>query len=88
MNVICLEEQAFYELVEQVVQRLSDKLNKPLERWVDGEEAMRLLRCKSTKLQNLRDNHEIVFSQPSRKIILYDRESIEDYLEKHKSKKL
>ena len=88
MNVICLEDEAFYELVEQVVERLSEKHNVPVDRWIDGEEAMRLLRIKSTStLQKMRDQGDIEYSQPSKKIILYDRLSIETYLEKNKRTK-
>ena len=45
---------------------------------------MKLLGIKSkTTLQKLRDNGDIRFSQPIKKIIRYDRLSIEDYLDKH-----
>lgn len=84
MQVICLEEEAFYVLVEQVVERIGEKYSVPIDRWIDGVEAMQLLRIKSTTtLQNLRDEGRIRFSQPSRKIILYDRVSLEEFLEKN-----
>ena len=84
MEVICLEEEAFYVLIEQVVKRLEDQRGVRLDKWVDDEEAMRLLNIKSkTTLQKLRDEGKIRFSQPQKKIILYDRDSIEDYLQKH-----
>lgn len=84
MQVICLEEAAFYALVEQVVARLGEKNNQPLNKWIDDEEAMRLLGIKSkTTLQALRDEGKIRYTQPQKKIILYDRTSVEDYLEKN-----
>lgn len=84
MEVICLEEKSFYSLIEQVVERLSKKHNVPVDRWIDGEEAMRKLRIKSlTTLQKIRDNGEIEYSQPSKKIILYDTLSIDEYIEKN-----
>lgn len=84
MDVICIEEEAFYSLIEEVVNRLREQHGNKEDRWIDGEEAMRLLRIKSkTTLQNLRDEGKISFSQPSRKIILYDRLSIEEYLVKN-----
>lgn len=84
MQVICLEEKAFYELVEQVVLRLKEKNNVIRDKWVSNEEAMRLLNIKSkTTLQKLRDEGRIRFSQPEKKIILYDRDSIDAYLEKN-----
>lgn len=84
MQVICLEEKAFYELVEQVVQRLKEKNNVIRDKWVSNEEAMRLLNIKSkTTLQKLRDEGRIRYTQPEKKIILYDRDSIDAYLDKN-----
>lgn len=84
MQVICLEEKAFYELVEQVVSRLREKNNVVRHKWVANDEAMHLLNIKSkTTLQKLRDEGKVRFSQPERKIILYDRDSIDAYLEKN-----
>jgi len=45
MQVICLEEVAFYTLIEEVVARLKE--NKIQERWVSDDEAMKLLNIKS-----------------------------------------
>jgi len=84
MEVICLEEAAFYTLIEQVIARLKDQQGVKMDKWVDDEEAMRLLNIKSrTTLQKLRDEGKIRFSQPQKKIILYDRDSIDAYLQKH-----
>jgi helix-turn-helix protein len=82
MEVICLEEVAFYTLIEKVVDRLKDKFDVQNDKWVSDEEAMHLLNIKSkTTLQKLRDEGKIRFSHPQKKIILYDRESIDGYLE-------
>ena len=82
MKVICLEEAAFFELIEQVVTRLKEQNSVPLDKWISDDEAMRLLNVKSkTTLQKLRDEGKIRFTQPQKKIILYDRQSIETYLE-------
>nr|WKN34351.1 helix-turn-helix domain-containing protein [Tunicatimonas sp. TK19036] len=84
MNVICLEEKAFYELIERVVERLSEKHNVPPEKWIDGEQAMQKLRIKSTTtLQKLRDEGKIEFSKMG-KIILYNSFSIDAYIEQNK----
>lgn len=84
MEIICLEEAAFYKLVEQVVERLKTSQGGKKEKWISDEEAMELLNIKSkTTLQKLRDEGKIRFSQPQKKIILYDRESIDEYLEKN-----
>ncbi|MBO0358601.1 helix-turn-helix domain-containing protein [Hymenobacter sp. BT186] len=85
MDIIALEDQAFWELVKRVTDELVAKHGqKALDRWIDGAEAMHLLRIKSpTTLQKLRDTGAIRYSQPEKKIILYDRESIISYIEKH-----
>lgn len=77
MEVICLESEAFYQLVEHVVDRIKQKNNITHDKWIDTETAMKLLGIKSkTTLQFMRDNGQIRFTQPKRKIILYDRDSI------------
>ena len=84
MEVICLEDAAFYTLLDRVVERIKEKQNIRSDKWISGEEAMRLLRITSkTTLQKLRDEGKIRFSQPEKKIILYGVESIHTYLEKH-----
>lgn len=84
MEVICLEEEAFYALVDRVVERLKAKEGVQQDKWISGEEAMAVLRIKSkTTLQQLRDEGKIRFSQPQKKIILYDRDSLHAYLDDH-----
>lgn len=84
MNVICLQEDAFYELVDSVVERLKDKHSIKENQWIRGEEVMDMLGIRSrTTLQKLRDDGWIRFSQPNKKIILYDRESVLEYIEQH-----
>ncbi len=85
MEVICLQSEAFYELVETVVNRVKqDMQGHTLDKWIDDKEAMRMLRITSkTTLSVLRDGGDIRFSQPRKKIILYDRDSINIYLDKH-----
>lgn len=84
MEIICLEEAAFYALIEQVVARLKQVHGEDKEKWISDEQAMQLLNIKSkTTLQKLRDEGKIRFSQPQKKIILYDRESIDNYLEQN-----
>lgn len=84
LEVICLESEAFYALIDEVVERLKEKNKLSQDKWIDDEEAMRLLRISSkTTLQKYRDEGMIRFTQPSRKIILYDRDSIDEFLEKN-----
>lgn len=36
MNVVCLEDEGFYSLVEKVVARISDKQWKSYDKWITG----------------------------------------------------
>ena len=84
MEVICLQDEAFYALVERVVEHIKRKENISADKWISGEEAMKMLRITSkTTLQKLRDEGKVRFSQPEKKIILYDRDSIFTYLDKN-----
>ena len=43
MEVICLEEEAFYNLIEKVVDRLKEKSPAVYDRWLNEEQVKRLL---------------------------------------------
>ena len=82
--IICLESDALHFLVNEVVNRIKAEQGIDLDRWISDEEAMKLLRINSkTTLQKFRDDGKVRFSQPSRKVILYDRNSILDLLDKN-----
>jgi len=84
MQVVCLQEEAFYALFDKVIEHVEAKRKNKQNKWIDGDEAMHILRIKSTTtLQKLRDEGKIRFTQPQKKIILYDRDSLNDYLENH-----
>jgi len=84
MEVICLEDVAFYALIERVIVRIKENPGAKPDKWLSGEETMKMLRITSkTTLQKLRDEGKIRFSQPEKKIILYDADSINEYLNKH-----
>ena len=83
MNVICIEENAFYELIETVVNRLQEKTVKD-NVWISGEEVMKLLQIKSkSTLQKLRDTGQIRYSQYGKKMILYEKTSALEFLERY-----
>lgn len=87
MEVICLQDEAFYQLIEEVIDRLKKKENITQDKWVSPERAMEILNLKSkTTLQKLRDEGSITFTQPQKKIILYDYDSIMKYLNSHTKK--
>ena len=82
LNVICLESEAFYALVNQVVERINQEQKEEADEWISDSEAMRILRINSkTTLQKYRDEGKIRFSQLGRKSILYDRQSLMDFIE-------
>lgn len=84
MQVICLESEALYQLVDKVVERIKEKKNAVEDKWLSPTEAMSLLHITSkTTLQKLRDNAEIRFSQPTAKKVLYDRDSLYEYLDRN-----
>ena len=84
MQVICLEEAAFYALVEQVVARLKESHGETKEKWITEAETKALLNVKSkSTLQKLRDEGKIRFTQPQKRLILYDRDSIMAHLERN-----
>jgi hypothetical protein len=84
MQVICLEEPAFYVLIDKVVVYIKEKHEIKEEKWLSPDEALKKLKITSkTTLQKYRDEGKIRFTQDSRKIILYDADSIREYLEKH-----
>ena len=83
MEVICIQEDAFYALIDKVISHVEAN-RTDTRKWIDGAEAMSLLNITSkSTLQKLRDEGRIRFSQPQKKVILYDRDSINVYLEKN-----
>lgn len=84
MEVICLQDEAFYTLIDRVMERIKKAEANKSDKWFSSEEAMKMLRITSkTTLQKLRDEGKIRFSQPEKKIILYDIDSIHEYLNKN-----
>ena len=82
LNVICLESDAFYALVNEVVERINGEQQLEQDEWISDEEAMKILRISSkTTLQKYRDEGKIRFSQLGRKSILYDRQSLLEFIE-------
>jgi hypothetical protein len=83
MEVVCLETKAFYALIDEVVNKMMEqRQEKP--KWISGEEAMAILKITSkTTLHKLKNEGHIKFSQPMKKLVVYERQSILDYLEIH-----
>jgi hypothetical protein len=82
LEIICLESEAFFKLLDEVIKKLKPAHTGTDDKWISGPEAMRMLRIKSkATLQKMRDEGVIRFSQPEKRIILYDVSSILAYLE-------
>ena len=84
-HIICLRSDAFYTLLDEAVNHIDSKFNLSKESpWLDSNEAMKVLNISSrTTLQKFRDEGKIRFSQTSKKVILYERKSLLDFLESH-----
>ncbi len=83
MDLICLKNELFYQLVKEIIERLKDEEKTSLDIWVDGQTAMEILKIKKTKLYYLRSTGEIRYSQANKKNILYFKPSLIEYLEKN-----
>ncbi|MBI1838197.1 MAG: helix-turn-helix domain-containing protein [Flavobacteriia bacterium] len=86
MEIIVFEKESFYKLIDELTVRIIRNTEKHFnkEEWVDETEAKLLLGIKSkSKLQQLRDNIKIEFSQFG-KIIRYSRSSILRFLEQNR----
>lgn len=81
MKVIVFEEEAYWKHIHEVVRRVKET-QKEEKKWIGELEAMELLGIKSkSEMWKLRSQGKIRYSQPSRKIIKYDRQSILKFLE-------
>ena len=79
-----MEDETFYRMVDEAIRRIRAELSKPNDEWIDGDEVMKILKITSrTTLQKFRDEGKIRYSQPEKKIILYYRPSVIEFIEKH-----
>lgn len=86
MKVIIFEEEAYHKMLQEIKKIIQEATSPKKEEWINEKEAMQLLGIRGkTKLQQLRDNLDIEFSQYG-KIIRYSRSSILMFLEKHRVK--
>lgn len=90
-EVIVIESQAFRRLVSELKNQIEESMANALEQlaggdvWLPPDEAKAILGIKSkSKMQQLRDTDQIVFSQHGRNI-MYHRPSLIQLLEKHRN---
>ena len=93
MDVIVFETEAYEKMYNAMMQKMYDTIRDakeealrnadPSRDWIDPKEAQALLGVKSkTKMQELRDMDELVYSKAGR-TIKYSKRSIIDYIERH-----
>ncbi|MEO9476826.1 MAG: helix-turn-helix domain-containing protein [Cyclobacteriaceae bacterium] len=83
-NIIMIDEEDLEELIAKLLDRMIILYKPETRKWIDTEEAMKHLGItSSTTLQKYRDEGRIRFSQPSKRIILYDRESLDEFLDQN-----
>lgn len=84
MEVIVFEKESYYKMLGEFAKIVKEntKAEQNQELWVDRDEAMKILSCKKSKLQQLRDTAEIEFSRSGR-TIMYHKPSLLAYWKKH-----
>ena len=81
---ICMDEQVYYDLKEGLLLRLKAMNQIDDDPWITVHEALKLLSITSqTTLKKFCDQGHIRVSKITEKIVLYDRQSILQFLESH-----
>ena len=71
MEVICLQDAAFYSLIDKATDHIREKYIVKEDKWNFDEEMMSKLRItSSTTLQNFHRQGKISSTQPERKLFL------------------
>lgn len=83
-NFIILKEDNYQQVLDKTLEYLEGKINPSHPRWVTPDEAMKMLNIGVSTLQKLRNEGKIVYSKISNKNIMYDYQSILDFLEENK----
>lgn len=83
---ILTDSETLFMLVKQIVLRLQSEDKKDNEKkYLSLSEVKSILNLKSsTSIQNLRDSGAVAFSMIGRRTIVYDKQSVYDFLEKRK----
>lgn len=84
-NMLMITEDLFFELIDRIIKHFEEKeMFKNEQEWLNGEEVMDILKISSkSTMQKLRDEGLVEFTQPMKRVILYRRSSVMDYLERH-----
>ncbi len=86
-TIITLEDKALYKIIDSVLEEYKEKIGAVQKIWITEDDAKELLGIKSkSTLQKLRDTDAIMYTQPMHKVILYNRESILEFLSAHSNR--
>ena len=80
-EIIVIESEAFYRLVDEVVKRINDVKEREEDRWITTKEAMKLLGVCKTTLYNLRRKGKINATRIGGRRLKYDKRSLLNYME-------
>jgi hypothetical protein len=81
---LAMETEDLEWVANRVAELLQGKLHAQNDPWINEEKAMIMLNVSSkTTMLRLRNEGAIRFSQPYKKIIVYDRNSILAFLERY-----
>ena len=82
-----MDEQVYYDLIEGLVDRIKTINHVEQSPWINVDKALEMLSLTSqTTLKKFCDQGYIEVSKPSEKIVLYNRDSILQFLKKNVKK--
>ena len=78
-----MEYERIKSMVEEILREFGAKPNEQI--WLTSDQAKSLLNVKTTQLYLLRQDasNGIIYTQPSRKVILYRKDSLLEYLNRN-----
>lgn len=84
-NMILISEENFYEFLDHVIKHVYSQKGEavPEDVWINEDQAKKILGVQSSQMYRLRSKGLIRYSKPSRKVLLYDKSSILEYIEKN-----
>lgn len=83
-----IEEEHLHELVKLIVQKIKKETPEAEEEYVSKKRAMEILGVKSSTLQSLRNAQSISFTRVGSRSFKYHLQSLYDYMESKRVKRL
>src|ERR1019366_5297727 len=83
-DIIRIDSDAFEKLLDAVIEYAMDKYNAEKNIWINEQQVLDLIGITSkTTLMKLRQEGKIKYTQPYARKIMYSKQSVLDFLEKH-----